>query len=190
MNDLFYRSSTSLSSVDLAVVLIDKEVWNTETGLTFQQSLRQHMRNGVAKNPAKIFLLTTSVSAGERNALKSTGLVDNVLAKPLRLSVMVACLQEALGGGGKKKRGLKPVTLGTLLRGKQILVVDDNVVNRRVAEGALKKYGALVTCVVSGKAALDKLRPPHQFDACFMDLQMPEMDGYHPRSLSLFLNFF
>lgn len=22
------------------------------------------------------------------------------------------------------------------------------------------------------------LRPPHQFDACFMDIQMPEMDGF------------
>jgi histidine kinase 2/3/4 (cytokinin receptor) len=46
-----------------------------------------------------------------------------------------------------------------------------------VAEGALKKHGAIVTCVESGKAALEKLKPPHSFDACFMDFQMPEMDG-------------
>ncbi|KAF5949935.1 hypothetical protein HYC85_011928 [Camellia sinensis] len=30
----------------------------------------------------------------------------------------------------------------------------------------------------SGKAALEKLKPPHNSDACFMDLQMPEMDGF------------
>ncbi|XP_052177907.1 histidine kinase 2 isoform X2 [Diospyros lotus] len=72
----------------------------------------------------------------------------------------------------------KPSTIGNFLKNKRILVVDDNIVNRRVAEGALRKYGAIVTCVDSGKAALGMLKPPHNFDACFMDLQMPEMDGF------------
>lgn len=98
---------------------------------------------------------------------------------PLRLSVLVACFQEALGNG-TRKRGYqkKQPTLGSLLREKRILVVDDNIVNRRVAEGALTKYGAIVTCVDSGKAAVERLHPPHGFHACFMDLQMPGMDGY------------
>ncbi|GKD54080.1 histidine kinase 2, partial [Tanacetum coccineum] len=65
-----------------------------------------------------------------------------------------------------------------LLRDKRSLVVDDIIVNRRVAEGALKKFGAIVTCVDSGKAALEKLKPPHAFHACFMDLRMPKMDGF------------
>jgi len=55
---------------------------------------------------------------------------------------------------------------------KQILVVDDNAVNRRVAKGFLQKYGAKVTSVESGMAALKVLKLPHNFDACFMDLQM------------------
>ena len=50
-------------------------------------------------------------------------------------------------------------------------------VNRRVAKGVLQKYGAKVTAVESGRAALKMLELPHNFDACFMDLQMPEMDG-------------
>ncbi|KAE8725288.1 Histidine kinase 4 [Hibiscus syriacus] len=62
--------------------------------------------------------------------------------------------------------------------GKKILVVDDNMVNRRVAAGALKKFGAAVECAESGKAALKLLQLPHCFDACFMDIQMPEMDGF------------
>ncbi|KAJ1382071.1 Signal transduction response regulator, receiver domain [Sesbania bispinosa] len=44
--------------------------------------------------------------------------------------------------------------------------------------GALKKYGADVVCVSSGKDAISLLKPPHEFDACFMDIQMPEMDGF------------
>ena len=68
--------------------------------------------------------------------------------------------------------------LQNLLCGKKILVVDDNMVNCRVAASALKKFGATVECVENGKVALKLLQLPHCFDACFMDIQMPEMDGY------------
>ncbi|KAJ0981240.1 hypothetical protein J5N97_009495 [Dioscorea zingiberensis] len=47
----------------------------------------------------------------------------------------------------------------------------------RVAAGALKKYVANVAYAESGKDALSLLQLPHKFDACFMDVQMPEMDG-------------
>ena len=69
------------------------------------------------------------------------------------------------------------MALRSLLSGKQILVVDDNAVNCKVAAGALKKYGAEVTCTC-GKAAIQMLELPRKFDACFIDIQMPEMDGY------------
>lgn len=163
------------------MILVDKEAWDKEVGLISNHMLKELRPNGMAevqeKSP-KIFLLDTSLSLAERNELKSTGFVDNVLMKPLRLSILIACFQEAFGIGKRKQanRG-KPLTLGNLLKEKRFLVVDDNAVNRRVAEFALKKYGAIVTCVDSGKAALEMLKPPHNFDACFMDLQMPEMDG-------------
>ena len=48
----------------------------------------------------------------------------------------------------------------------------------RVAAGGLKKYGADVVYSDSGKSAIPMLKPPHDIDACFMDIQMPEMDGY------------
>ncbi|MED6144021.1 Hexokinase-3 [Stylosanthes scabra] len=80
--------------------------------------------------------------------------------------------------GNARNVELPSLSLHNLLRGRKILVVDDNNVNRTVAAGALKKYGADVVCVSSGKDAIAKLKPPHQFDACFMDIQMPEMDGF------------
>lgn len=59
-------------------------------------------------------------------------------------------------------------------------MVYDNCINQKVAAAAdaLKKFGADVKCVESGKAALEMLQLPHKFDACFMDIQMLEMDGY------------
>lgn len=166
---------------DLPIVLIDKDAWDKESGIAFHHLLKMLKKNDgtdIQVDLSKIFLLATTISSDERLELKTSGLVDNVLVKPLRLSVLIACFQEAFGSGKKSEvNRKKPPALQNLLRGKQILVVDDNLVNRRVAEGALKKHGAIVTCVESGKAALEKLKPPHSFDACFMDFQMPEMDG-------------
>ncbi|KAJ4832880.1 Histidine kinase 2 [Turnera subulata] len=179
-----YLSSACHSSIpgDLAMVLIDKEVWDEESGTAFHLLLRKPMQNGgreILLNLPKVFLLATSIGADKRSELISAGLVDNILMKPLRLSVLVSCFQEALASGKKSQvTRKKPSNLRHLLRGKRILVVDDNLVNRRVAEGALKKYGAIVTCVDSGMASLKMLKPPHNFDACFMDFQMPEMDGF------------
>lgn len=166
----------------LDMVLVDKEAWSKGTVLACPRLLKGLRQNGRSRPPQtlpKMFLLATStMSSAELDEFKSAGYVDNIIMKPLRLSLTAACLQKALGLGhkGHQDRG-QPSTLQNLLSGKQILVVDDNVVNRRVAAGALKKLGAIVTCADSGKNALTKLQPPHQFDACFMDVQMPEMNG-------------
>lgn len=122
------------------------------------------------------------MSTVEIDKAKEMGFSDTVIMKPLRASMIGACLQQVLGSGKKRQLG-KDMANGSnflkgLLCGKKILVVDDNKVNRRVAAGALKKFGADVECVESGKAALALLQLPHTFDACFMDIQMPEMDGY------------
>jgi len=161
------------------MVLIDKEVWERERIIEIRDLLKDAMPNsGTDSAPLpKLFLLATC-SSSERNQLKSSHMVDGLLTKPLKLSILTGCFHEAFSNGRKRQvNRAKPAALGSLLKGKQILVVDDNAVNRKVAEGALKKYGAVVTCVDSGKAAVKKLNPPHNFDACFMDLQMPEMDG-------------
>lgn len=157
------------------MVLIDKDAWNKKDFELLDGLL--NCSKETTTRPTKILLLATSATLVERSEMKSSGLVDEVVIKPLRMSVLICSLQETLVNGKKRQPIRKRTNLGHLLREKRILVVDDNLVNRRVAEGALKKYGAIVTCVESGKAALAMLKPPHNFDACFMDLQMPEMDG-------------
>lgn len=61
------------------------------------------------------------------------------------------------------------MNFGYLLREKRILVVDDNLVNRRVVEGVFKKYGVIVICVESGKVVLVMFKLFYNFDVCFMD---------------------
>lgn len=60
---------------------------------------------------------------------------------------------------------------------KQILIVDDNAVNRAVATAILKKFGYHSDTAENGQAAIDKLKEI-RFDLVFMDLQMPVIDGF------------
>lgn len=57
-----------------------------------------------------------------------------------------------------------------------VLVVDDNLVNLKVAEGILKPYQMQVTLAESGKEAVLLAEAKH-YDIIFMDHMMPEMDG-------------
>jgi signal transduction histidine kinase/CheY-like chemotaxis protein len=60
----------------------------------------------------------------------------------------------------------------------QILVVDDMTTNLRVAQALLRPYEFKVSCVTSGKQAVEIIREEHiKFDLIFMDHMMPGMDG-------------
>jgi len=59
----------------------------------------------------------------------------------------------------------------------KILVVEDNIINQKVAAAMLKKLGYACSIAGNGVIALQKLME-EQFDLIFMDFQMPEMDGY------------
>ena len=58
----------------------------------------------------------------------------------------------------------------------RVLVVDDNVTNRRVAELILNTIGARVDCVEDGDQAVDAFLV-ERYDAILMDMMMPVMDG-------------
>ncbi|GLJ40220.1 hypothetical protein SUGI_0825400 [Cryptomeria japonica] len=172
-------------AVNADVIIVDDEAWGPGTGLAFPQILRESMGKGKLGTPKylpKMILLATSINNSESEKAKAAGFLETVIVKPLRASAVAAYLQQALGIGNGKQPGKRitngPISPRSLLLGKKILVVDDNKVNLRVAAGALEKYGASVECAEGGKIAVAKLQPPHSFDACFMDVQMPEIDGF------------
>ncbi|KAI3972471.1 hypothetical protein MKW92_053759 [Papaver armeniacum] len=164
------------------MILVEKDSWISNEKGHQAEWLLDWKHNGHKLEIPKLILLATCISPEEIAKAKAAGFADTVLMKPLRASMVGACLQQVLGIGNKRWQG-KPLhngssSLRSILNGTKILVVDDNRVNRRVAAGALKKFGANVECAESGKAALALLELPHAFDACFMDIQMPEMDGF------------
>ncbi len=79
------------------------------------------------------------------------------------------CRQTARGGPRQRER----------LRGLHLLVVEDNPINRQIAQELLAQEGAGVEVASSGRQGLDLLvRAQAPFDAVLMDIQMPDMDGY------------
>ena len=66
------------------------------------------------------------------------------------------------------------------IKGKRILLVEDNELNAEIAKTVLEDVGALITRVEDGQQAvkLFKEKPAGTFDAILMDLMMPVMDGY------------
>ena len=72
---------------------------------------------------------------------------------------------------GKTAPGL---TSGT---GLKVLLVEDNILNQRLATRVLENIGFEPDLAENGRVALDKL-DKNQYDVVLMDLQMPEMDGY------------
>ena len=65
------------------------------------------------------------------------------------------------------------------LKGRQLLIVDDNATNRRILQGMLAAKDIRTQCVESGDAALALMRSTtERFDCILLDAQMPEMDGY------------
>ena len=62
------------------------------------------------------------------------------------------------------------------VEGINILLVEDNKVNRRIAVLTLEKGGAKIRTAANGQIALDMLRE-EPFDIILMDIQMPVMDG-------------
>lgn len=63
-----------------------------------------------------------------------------------------------------------------ILADKKILLVEDNEMNRVVAETILNQYGATIYEAVNGMEAIDAIRA-RQYDIVLMDIQMPVMDG-------------
>jgi len=63
------------------------------------------------------------------------------------------------------------------MTGRRVLVLEDNETNRRILTVWLERFGAQVTSVETGPAALELLQQEDQFDAAILDYQLPLTDG-------------
>jgi signal transduction histidine kinase/CheY-like chemotaxis protein/HPt (histidine-containing phosphotransfer) domain-containing protein len=127
----------------------------------------------------RLALLTSSAGRGDASTSEQAG-VDAFLTKPVRHSALFDCLATVMGSGTVPDEPL--VTQHTIAEARRrtrahVLVVEDNVVNQKVAARTLENLGYRVDVAANGLEAIAALeRLPYA--AVLMDCQMPEMDGY------------
>lgn len=88
---------------------------------------------------------------------------------------------EKLTGNDKEEKGQETDLISeAALAGKRILLVEDNELNREIAEEIIGQTGVTVESAENGKEALERFQemPENYYDMIFMDIQMPVMNGY------------
>ena len=101
-------------------------------------------------------------------------------AKPMFMSDLRETLTSALGQKQTDAaQGLLP-DKNADFKGKHILLVEDNELNREIAQEILRECGFLVDSAENGAVAVEKVSTaaPGSYDLVLMDVQMPIMDGY------------
>ena len=101
-------------------------------------------------------------------------------SKPMFMSDLRETLMSALGQKQTDAaQGLLP-DKNADFKGKHILLVEDNELNREIALEILREYGFLVDTAENGAVAVEKVSTaaPGSYDLVLMDVQMPIMDGY------------
>ena len=101
-------------------------------------------------------------------------------SKPMFLSDLRETLMTALG---QKQTDAAQELLPQKdadFKGRQILLVEDNELNREIAQEILREYGFRVDPAENGAVAVEKVSTaaPGSYDLVLMDIQMPVMDGY------------
>jgi CheY-like chemotaxis protein/anti-sigma regulatory factor (Ser/Thr protein kinase) len=139
--------------------------------------LSRRILGGNAGDSAIIMISAAEWSAVEGEA-RSAG-VSKFLSKPLFPSDIADCLTEYMnardGAGNIPASAEKRESFD----GKRLLLAEDVDVNREIVVSLLEPLGLEIDCAVNGAEALDMFSAsPGRYDLIFMDVQMPEMDGY------------
>jgi len=152
-------------------------------GMDGLEASRIIKRDDRLQHVPKIVMVTGFGREDVRTQAEEIG-IDSYLLKPVNSSLLFDTLVDLFGVAGledqrsRVKKDDAPVHDATGIR---VLLVEDNEMNQQVATELLESGGAIVTVANHGGEAVKILTEGDQappFDVVFMDLQMPQMDGF------------
>jgi CheY-like chemotaxis protein len=171
---LLYSENTSKD--DFHIILIDDTVALSviESSFCFNTANNEFRK--------KIVLMSSPFSKTDQElSSRYPGLSSHVsmIKKPFKLSQLSKLISDSLNHDPETKIPAddeeSPATSDS---GFNVLLVEDNTINQKVATKMLKKMGHTVTVANNGKEAIDILQSEKDFDLVLMDGQMPVMDGF------------
>jgi CheY-like chemotaxis protein len=129
---------------------------------------------------AEIIMLTSAGQRGDAARARELGVMQ-CLTKPVGRAELFEAIVRALAAPAAQAMAAAPPpsSAPTLQESKKLLILlaEDNAVNQKLAARLLEKQGHRVIVAGNGLEALAAL-DHEKFDIVFMDVQMPEMDGF------------
>ncbi len=170
--EAIYRAKSALEEGDAYHTFIIDWQMPGLSGLETAKRIRD-----VIGNEAAIIILTAYDWTDIEEEAKTAG-ITAFCAKPLFMSDLKTALLAA-NNLVEKQEEVPEWTLANF-EGKRILLVEDNELNREIAEAILEEAGLLVDTAPDGTDAVAIMEKAEEnyYDAILMDVQMPTMDGY------------
>ena len=148
--------------------------------------LVEQIRQNPELRTATILMLTSAGHRGDAQRCRDLG-VAAYLLKPIRQSELREAIARVLGA--RDETGAVPLVTRYSLQNAfsphavlRVLVAEDNAVNQRLMVRMLERKGHTAVVAGNGREALDVLAR-ETFDMVFMDVQMPEMDGFEATAM-------
>lgn len=131
-------------------------------------------------NPVPEFILLSSDDVSiKRETLTKLG-IKKYLFKPIFQEDLIRMLNETVAdksGKAEHESPEKPSESKLVNDKLLVLLAEDNLINQKLISAMLANMGCTVTAASNGKLALEKYTE-NEFNIVFMDVQMPEMDGF------------
>ena len=164
-----------LTKNPFGAVLMDMQMPVMDGEQTLHAIRREPLTQGV-----KVVVLT---SMGRRNELSRVNEIgcDGYLLKPVKQSHLRDMLETVVSGkrgdGRESRRRQNAQAAQAPTRSLRILLAEDNEINQKMTRALLTRQGYLVEVANNGLGAVAAVKRG-MFDMIFMDVQMPEMDGF------------
>jgi len=153
-----------------------------DTGIGMSETFQKHLFNAFERE----YNTTQSGVQGTGLGLAITKNLVNLLGGSLTYNSMVGVGTEftftfkADKAGNAEVKSQETITLLPELKGKRILVVEDNMINREIARELLEDEGFIIEEAEDGTIAVKMLESKEKgyYEFVLMDVQMPIMNGY------------
>ncbi|MGQ1785176.1 MULTISPECIES: PAS domain-containing hybrid sensor histidine kinase/response regulator [unclassified Saccharicrinis] len=158
------------SEKDFDLVIIDSHVFS-KVDEGFIDTVKKEI------NKVKIILFTSNLKWKESYDFKG---VDHVIHKPIKHTQLFTTIDSMFFSNvdNEGENSKKQISFEERIKNKIILLVEDNIINQRIAEKMLDRIGLKTAIANNGKEAVEMITSgEYSFDLILMDVQMPVLNG-------------
>jgi len=139
--------------------------------------LVRELKARASEEPSVVIMNSAADWSVIEDEAKSVG-VDKFITKPLFPSTIADIINECIGAG-KPRTEEEQTDITGIFAGRHILLVEDVEINREIIIALLEPTQIQIDCAENGAQAVRMFcAAPDKYGLIFMDIQMPEMDGY------------